>query len=327
MNEIKNTNILSSNLKETSSNFFRKHFIKLIFVVYWIVLSLLTGFFLYISIESKSFTNFYSYLIFSIIIFILGLIGHRYFYNFIKEKNPLINLMTTIMLIIISLSGLVTYLIMLIFSDLIERLPSFKFIGKEGDWINFIGIIIAGLITMFGITITINYQQKIRDEDLKNQLLPLIEITLTCYSEKTQKPLKKLRLLSPWFLNIKNIGDNPIRNLKVDKLEAYFFNNESDGNSVMIPIQFENIESIKTNLIAMTKTHEVEIQIPTTLIPKVYYKHLRLYFHLEYYDLTLKNMHKHKALINYELPINEVLFETIGYKEWNNISVHNQFID
>lgn len=327
MFEKKNSDIFLTNLKDKIIGFIWKHYIKLAFIMYWLFLSLLSGFFLYISIQATTYENFYSYLIFSIIIFILGFIGHRFFYNSINEKNPLLNLMTTILLVIVTLSGLITYLIMLIFTVLIVKLPNFKFIGDEGDWINFIGIIIAGLITMLGITITINYQQKVRDEDLKNQLLPLLEITLTCFSEKTQKPLRKFHLQSPWSLNIQNIGDNPIRNLKVDKLDAYFFNNETDTDALMIPIHFENFESLKTNLISMNKIHEVEIQLPPTLLPKVYYKYLRLYFHFEYYDLTLKNLHKHKTFVNFELSVSEPRFSTTGYKDWTLISIHNQFID
>lgn len=327
MNKTKDTNSSIINLKESTSDFFQKHNIELVFIAYWIILMLICGIFFYLSIKSTSYANFYSYLMFSIIIFILGLIGHRYFNNYIREKSPLINLMTTIMLIIVSLSGLFTYLIMLIFTDFIERLPNFRFIGEEGDWINFIGIIIAGLITMLGITITINYQQKVRDDDLKNQLLPLVEINLECYSVKSQQPIKKFQLLLPWILKIQNIGDNPVRNLKVYKLEACFFNNELDSNLFLVPIFFENIESLKTNLIAMNKIHEVEIQISPTILPKVYYKYLRLYFYLDYYDLTLKNIHSHRAFINLELTANVSKFETTGYRDWNLISIYNQFIN
>ena len=83
----------------------------------------------------------------------------------------------------------------MLFSDLLEKLPNFRFFGDEGDWINFIGIIIAGLITMLGITITITNNQKIRDEDNKNELLPIVELKIISYSEKTQKIFRKMKFI------------------------------------------------------------------------------------------------------------------------------------
>lgn len=296
----KNFNNLTFNFKDSAIYFLHKHYSEFIFIIYWLFILSISGFFLYISLKSRTYPNFYSYLIFSLMVFILGLIGHRYFYNYIKEYNPLINLMITFMLIIATLSGLIAYLILLIFSDLLERLPYFRFFGQEGDWINFTGIIIAGLITMLGITITINNQQKIREDDNKRKdfelailATPVLSFELfdTHNNKKRRYRMKKdknqkieFSLMSDFY--IKNISNNfaiidSFKNTSIDKI-----NLSSD--------LYENIESDK---VIKHSIESGDIIPPNTSVTVEYnlfniidsFETISLNFQLEYFDFTKTN--------------------------------------
>lgn len=201
--------------------------------------------------------------------------------------------------------------------------PEIAVLGSQDSWITFAGSIISGVLVLLALTYTIQYQQKIRDEDKRNELLPLIEINVEFNVGMESNTNSYFDINYPWYLRISNISKNPVRDLCVTELEAWFYNNDTEHCSKKIDI---DNNSKKTNLIAMNKYHEIELHLDNLNLPTEFYSKLRLYFVIEYKDLTLRNTHHHSATIDFDCLINEEHFVKSGYEGWDKSSTSNNFI-
>ncbi len=242
----------------------------------------------------------------------------------ISKKSVTTEILLISFFVLVLSSPLVYAIVFYIEFFLLPDNPEITVLGSQESWITFAGSVISGVLVLLALTYTIQHQKEIRDEDKKNELLPLIEIDIEFNRGETNSKKTYFNSSQPWYLTVNNIGDNPLRDLKVIQLEAWFYNNESDAVIKVIPV---DNESVKTNLIAKSKFHEIELLVNEIDFPKEYYNKLRLHFYAEYKDLTLKNTHYHSSTIELENCDGKIRFSIDGYKEWNKNFICNNFID
>lgn len=244
------------------------------------------------------------------------------------SKKSLESQILNISFIVLSVSSLVIYgIIYYIKIYYIPLYPNLLHIGTVDSWIGFAGSILSGLLVMMSLVFTIKHERQVRDEDKKNELIPFIEIDTECYSEETQEKTLIFNIENPWYLKITNIGNNAARNIKIVELKAWFYEINNERNAVSCNLLFKSKSSLFTSLIVSDKFHEIDIQLQSSNLPEHYYNGLRLYFFVEYYDLTLKNIHKQSATINLISIQSKEDFCKLGYKNWSYSEKANNFIE
>jgi len=249
------------------SNFLKNNrIILLASLIYWVIVISSSIFFIFFGFLADSYLIFYIYESFAICIAVAGILIFKYFTGLLKSKDEILlslNLITT-SVILLSIPG--TFILMAIGAQLIERLPSFRPFGNEGDWINFIGIIIAGTITMLGITFTIRSEQRLRDAESKRKNIELSIISTPVMTfelsdefirrprhyrmEKTNDNLIKFSLISDFF--IRNTSNNfaIIDSFKLESIEIvnHFLNiNKKINSKKALTYTFENGDIIPPN--------------------------------------------------------------------------------
>jgi len=170
------------NIKVKIESVLEKHSIFIGFLIIWLIVIIVNSFQIYAAFHTDNYPDFYGQIIGVIIVFIAGFSVDLFFRNLLKNRDFIDSILISVM-IFISLGSIpITHSIILFGDQLINKLEGFPIYGDYGDWINFIGIIIAGLITMLGITFTIKNEREIRKDDklneiekLKLELMPIIE--------------------------------------------------------------------------------------------------------------------------------------------------------
>jgi hypothetical protein len=227
---------------------------------------------------------------------------------------------------VLSVSFLAVTIFMLNFGKFV--IPSSLHIGSIDSWIQFSGSILGGTLTLFALAFTMNEQEKNREEDRKNELLPIIEVSLI--NRITENEIKNsiFRLNDVWTLKIENVSDNPLRNIKL--IESKFYMGNSGKEIVILKNQFTDLDKSLPNIIPKNKTVLIELNLNIYEIADIkpnYYKFIYLEFDFEYYDVLIKNKHNH--LSRYTLVLNQTYesFINFGYQHWTLSQSENNFVD
>lgn len=207
-------------------------------------------------------------------------------------------------------------------------IPDVLHFGSVDSWIQFSGSILGGTLTLVALAYTLNEQEKNREEDKKNQLLPIVEFNILNNVEESKKNENDFEVFKIWYLKIENVSDNPLRNIKVIRHKVFLFNSEDDLKE--LNLQLLNVNSLLPNIIAKNKIHYSELDLNFYEIADIeskFYQYLYIEIYFEYYDVLLKNIHHHNFDIMFRNNRKDRRSIDNGNFIWTLEKLNNTFID
>lgn len=274
-------------------------------------------------------TDKFTVTIFAIVILIVSEIVIIHFKNIRQNKDEILSILISIILIVVLVSGPLAYIIMSVGSLLIERQVDIRSFGDEGDWINFIGIIIAGIITMLALFLTIKKEDKKHNFDNINRtlsMLPTIEVDHIYITQSNSKSstldgtIQELEMkygresvviykdISPTFI-VKNNSNNIIRELKIVK--SFMDLKDYDQPVELFPIgDIPNLvlkDGVVTfDIIHGAIQHNMETKYENIFEREIIHATLNIIF--EYFDLkkSIKHSYTHEFKSDLLIELNTV---------------------
>lgn len=157
---------------------------------------------------------------------------------------------------------------------------------NESDILGFLGSIIGGAITFFGVLITLNNQKQEKAYDLKMKLFPSIKIEIN--------DGKIVSIYEPILLRVVNISTNHVRNFELITYSIIIDNKIIPG---LIELDNESLigSSANTTIIAPSDIHYLVLKIKQPeLIDKLTFN---LIINIQYRDISLKNIYHHETTV------------------------------
>lgn len=303
-----------------------RHLKSVVFTVIWLIVITVAIVLIIISTNLKDAALKYSYLLYAFITVGFGYLLTFYFNSLIKNKDETLTHLIIYIIAIIFFSIPVTYLVILHGWDYISKMPDFIIIGSYSDWISFIGTILAGVITMIGITLTLRKQLLIRDEDNKNLLIPMIEVRIESLDEDMDpEDSRYLDIRSSWYIVIKNKYRNVARNLSTKHLIIKFSNNYKDDNSWNNEIKLCLENKVAKKFLADDESFLVEIKPDFSQFPANRFEYMMISVEVRYFDISCKNELVHSSEFIYRE--DGIRCQVFKYSEWEQLlSSHDRDI-
>lgn len=218
----------------------------------------------------------------------------------------------------------ITYLV-LTFARFV--IPDVLHFGSVDSWIQFAGSILGGTLTLFALAITLFEQNKIRDEDKKNELLPFLNAEVECYLNNRGPVKDYLYMSGNWKLKVSNISRNPARNVKITQYKVRFYDLNNETFFEELDLSITSKLCLSTSLISSSQMHDVIFNLNKSKLPKQYFNGLKFYFEIEYYDITLKNKHLHSSTHFFRDNQTKLKYDEKGYTDWIFDGYSNDFIE
>lgn len=86
-------------------------------------------------------------------------------------------------------------------------------VGKEDTWLLFLGSLLGGSLTLLVLVITINHNEKVRNEEKSHLVMPICVISVSKQAKTSISTLKNLQF------TISNVSNNLVNNLKVKEIK------------------------------------------------------------------------------------------------------------
>lgn len=307
-------------------NALSRHLKTVVFTVIWMIVIAFAVVLVLISSNLEDATLKYSYLLYAFITVGFGYLLTFYFKSLIKNRDETLTHLTIYIYVIILFSIPVTYLVILNGWNYISKMPGFIIIGSYSDWISFIGSILAGVITMIGITLTLKKQLLIRDEDNKNLLIPMIDVRIESLDEDMDPENSRyLNIQSSWYFVIVNKYRNVARNVTINKITIKFSNNYKDDKSWCNDINLNLDSRVVKKFLAIDENFMVEICPDFSQFPKSKFDFMLISVEISYFDISGKNEFIHNSEFVYREDGNSG--QVFKYSEWESLlSSHDRDI-
>ncbi|MBR1376793.1 MAG: hypothetical protein IJ565_03165 [Bacilli bacterium] len=179
-------------------------------------------------------------------------------------------------------------------------------ISKDA-WLTFIGSIIGGLITMIGVILTIQYEKRVNKINQLKDVRPFIvckpDLPDVLYSAKDEEEFRT------YNLNVKNVSDNLVKDLRVLSDEVYIYvgndkyekvDDSKDSRYSIFTVLMDTTEMIEAHNVFSYQTNIlIHNYKETSKSPADTFKVKMLF---EYTDIL--DLKKYRHYLEYNLTIN-----------------------
>lgn len=222
-----------------------------------------------------------------------------------SEGYEFIDKILKITMTIVVCSPLLVYTIILFFNTFPNILIK---VGNSSSWISFAGSIISGSLVMFSLIFTLQNEKTVREHQFKLTNLPVIELKISDDNNYMYKRNEAIKFI------IENIGNNHIRNLKVDDIIAtvqYQSKTNEYEHGVLGNLDFEHFINIKNivSLVPKGKTHELCFRLIDThnCLINDEANFISIITKISYWNVLVNSEFKYESTINLRLSRNKVL--------------------
>lgn len=201
-------------------------------------------------------------------------------------------------------SPLLVYTIILFFKTFPNVLIK---VGDANTWIGFAGTIISGSLVMFALIFTLQNERKMKDHEFKLTNIPVIDFDLSKELDYEYKRSEVLKFI------IKNIGNNHIRNLKINKMIANVHYQSKENyyeKGITGSLEIDHFVDLKygVSLIPQGKAHEICLRLndPNGYLLLEDSNFLVIDSHVSYWNVLVNCEFKFQSTICFRILIKEI---------------------
>lgn len=211
--------------------------------------------------------------------------------------------------------------------------------GNQEIWVGFFGAVIGGLLTLFGVIITIRHEKNLRNIDKRLDFMPILKVSKSkmCDTENTlsnEVPSFKFMIsinepinldkeymhykLFPQYLNFKNIGKGLAKDIQVDSFELFQDDENTDNSDFVFYVSCKEIKNNMKQFLVNDEIFTIPLTLNVNNIPDIQldfdeYIHSNrqtLKFYLKYNDIN-NNTYKQSFLVHFGLIMKSI--DIMGY--------------